>query len=1241
MHLLPLPQGSLDRGPAAVDVTQTPADVVVLSFSDGDLKALAGAVAALGGESLPSLRLAGLKGLAHPFSVDLYVEKVAARSRFVLVRILGGLDYWRYGLEELGAAARRHGFHLAAVPGCDQRDPRLDALSTVPVEDLRRLWRYFRDGGPENLAQAFRLIAARIGWEVAWSEPEALPAGGVHGPLCRPVRLSPTRPGDVALSPSGLALPRSSTVFVEGEVILPRKGKVARPQAETDGDQRREAPLSAFCELGDPTRRPSGATFPVPGREDPTLPPPSTPAARKRAETSASGEKVPAKRADERTHAASSLIRRRPRLRGDAPPSPRRGEGTPHALITFYRSALLAGDTAPVAALADALFARGARVTAFSVASLKDEAAAEALTRTMATDPPDVVLNTTAFSARQDDGGALLDDADVAVLQVIQSGSTGEAWAASDRGLAATDLAMNVVLPEVDGRILAGVVSFKEAGAPDAAHEFSPVLHRPDANRVAHVADLALAWARLRRTPRAERRLACVLSDYPGKSGRAGYAVGLDAPRSLAGIAVALGQAGYAVGPPLDGAELMTHLTAGTAEPVLRLDQYEHTFAALPPAFRDAVLRRWGEPGADPDVGSGAFRFRILRCGALVIAVQPDRGQPLDRRAQYHDTALPPRHGYIAFHVWLREVERVHALIHLGTHGTLEWLPGKAVALGEGCGPEVVLGPVPVVYPFIVSDPGEAAQAKRRIAAVTVGHLTPPLVAAGHHGATAEFEALFDEYAESQGLDARRARLLGSAILDRARDTGLAEDCGIRADADPEAALARLDSWLCDIKEARIGDGLHVFGGGEDDRGTAFAACGAAEVAGLLRALDGRFVRPGPAGSPGAGRLDVLPTGRNLYSVDPRAVPTRTAYEIGTRAADAFMTRYAQDHGEWPRRLVLDLWGSATMRTGGDDLAQAFALIGVRPRWHHGTTRVDGFEILPQARLDRPRLDVTLRVSGLFRDVFPEQIALFDAAVWAVAALDEEDEFNPLAAARRLAQAGPERLARVFGGAPNRYGLGLARTVAAGQWTDRAELGESYLAGTSHAYGGADASGQADAGFRDRVRAADAYLHVADLPEVDLLTSDTFAEHEGGFAAAAAALGSAPALYHADATVPGTHNVRTLSEEVARVVRARASNPRWVAGQMRHGFRGAAEIAETVDALFCFAATTAAVPSRHFDLLFDATLGDAAVRAFLSESNPLAARAIADRFAEAADRGFWLSRRNSPAAILAEMRAAA
>ncbi|WP_237480495.1 cobaltochelatase subunit CobN [Lichenibacterium dinghuense] len=1143
MHLLPLSAGTLDPAPAAVDLAQTPADVVVLSFSDGDLAGLAAAVEGVDG--LPSLRLAALKGLGHPFSVDLYVDKVAARARLVIVRALGGLDYWRYGLEELGAAARRHGFHLAAVPGCEQLDPRLDALSTLPEADLRRLWLFFREGGPANLREAMRFAASRIGQPAAWREPEALPAGTVVPELCRMGASSATA------------------------ALLP-------------------------C-----------------------------------------GEKVSAQRTDE-----GSMDRPEPLIRlGSAEtPSPPRGEGrAPHALLTFYRSALLAGDVAPVAALADALHARGARVTAFAASSLKDAEAADALAALIAADPPDVVLNTTAFSARRGEGATVLDRADAPVLQVVQAASGREAWAASDRGLRAADLAMNVVLPEVDGRLLAGAISFKEPGPIDAAREFSPVLHRPDPERVAHAADLALAWARLRRAPRAGRRLALVLSDYPGKAGRGGYAVGLDAPASLAGIAASLAHAGYAVEPVADSAALMARLTAGEPLPVLGLDAYARAFAQLPAGFRDAVLSRWGDPADDPDAREGAFAFRHARLGAMVCAVQPDRGTAADRRADYHDAALPPRHGYVAFYLWLREAERIHALVHLGTHGTLEWLPGKAVALSSACAPEAVLGPVPLIYPFIVSDPGEAAQAKRRVGAVTVGHLTPPLVAAGTHGATAELEALFDEYAEAQGLDARRARLLGQAILDRARDADLLADCGVPEGAAPEDALARLDAWLCDVKEARIGDGLHVFGAAASGRGGAFDACSAAETAGLLAALDGRFVPPGPSGSPAAGRADVLPTGRNLFAVDPRAVPTRTAWEIGTRAAAEFATRYAQDHGDWPRRLVMDLWGSATMRTGGDDLAQALALMGVRPRWHAGSTRVDGFEVLPAARLERPRVDVTLRISGLFRDTFPEQIALFDAAARAVAALDEDGDWNPLAAARRAGGG----LDRVFGGAPDAYGLGLARAVSAGAYASRGELGERYIAGTSHAYAGADAAARPSPGFRERVAGADSYLHVADLPEVDVLSSDTFAEHEGGFAAAAASLGARPALYHADATVPGTFKVRTLSEEVARAVRARATNPRWIAGQMRHGHRGAAEIAETVDALFCFAATSDAAPSRHFDLLFDATLGDDAVRGFMVEANPAAARAVAERFAEAQERGYWHARRNSTAALLAELRAAA
>ncbi len=1114
MHLLPPDSRSLDSDIAAEDLGQTPADLVVLSFSDGDLAGLAAAHA--GDSALPSLRLANLNRLKHPFSVDLYVEKVAARARVVLVRLLGGLDYWRYGTEELAAAARRRGFALAVVPGCERADARLDAASTLPDTDLRRLWAWFREGGPDNLAQVLRFAGARGGYDLSWSEPRPLPAAALHRPFCR------------------------------------------------------------------------------------------------------------------------------------------KGAGTGHALIVFYRSALLVADTAPVETLADALHARGLRVSAFAITSLKDAAAAEVLAAHLDTDPPDLILNATAFSARLPDGGTVLDRADVPVLQVVQAGIRREAWDASTRGLGAADLAMNVVLPETDGRILAGVLSFKAEGERRAALEFAPLAHRPEPDRIAHVADLAQAWVTLRRTPRGDRRLACVLSDYPGKAGRGGYAVGLDTPASLNAIAARLAAEGFDIGAP--PADVMATLTAGAPEPVLSLADYERALAALPAAFVASVRDAWGEPEDDPAVREGAFAFRIVRSGKLVVAIQPDRGRRAERRADYHDSALPPRHAYVAFYVWLRETERIHALVHLGTHGTLEWLPGKALALGRGCAPEAVLGPVPLIYPFIVNNPGEAAQAKRRSAAVTIGHLTPPLVEAGTHGVTADLEALFDEYAEAEGLDARRARLLAAAILDRARETGLAADCGLGADEAPGDALLRLDAWLCDLKEARIGDGLHVFGSDPSSgtRSQVYAGCvdlpatrhllpqageGSSEMRGLLAALDGRFVPPGPSGSPSRGRADVLPTGRNLYAVDPRAVPTRTAYEIGCRAAAEFMTRYAQDHGDWPRSLVLDLWGSATMRTGGDDLAQAFALIGARPCWEDSSTRVIGYEVLPSVRLERPRVDVTLRISGLFRDTFPEQIALFDAAARAVANLGETDEDNPLAEARRA--GGDMPFHRVFGAAPNAYGAGVADALNTGAWDRADDLGERYLAATSHAYAGPAAEPQAaGAAFRARVGAADAYLHMADLPEADILASDVNAEHAGGFAAAAAGLGNAPALYHGDATRADVTRVRSLGEEVARVMRARASNPRWIAGQMRHGHRGAAEIAETVDSLFGFAAMTDVVPSRHFDLLFDATLGDETVRAFLEASNPQAARAIAARFAEAKARGFWVSCRNSSAAILADLQSA-
>ncbi|MDQ6704179.1 MAG: cobaltochelatase subunit CobN [Pseudomonadota bacterium] len=1130
MHLLRTEQRSLDEAEAAVDLGQTPAGILFLSFSDSDL----GLVAAAAGRrpaNAMSLRLANLGMLKHPYSVDLYVEKAASQARFVLVRLLGGLDYWRYGVEELARAARTKNFALAVVPGDGMEDARLDAVSTVPAAELRHIQAAFQHGGTEHIAALLDFIESRAGTPLAWREPPTPatnPAAGRFGAGCR-----------------GL------------------------------------------------------------------------------------------------DHAKGQ------------------------ALIVFYRSFMLAGDTAPIGALADALAARALAVTAIYVTSLKDADAIAWVRAGLAREKPDVIVNTTGFSARLDTEAGVLDGACAPVLQAIFTGATEAQWQKNPRGLSAADLAMNVVLPEMDGRLITRAIACKAEAGHRADLEFTPRIHAPLPSRVSFVADLAAAWVRLRKTPRAARKIACVLSDYPGKQGRGGYAVGLDTAKSIASIASSMREAGYDIGPLPRTDDLMRHLEEGATSESLTLADYVLALDAMPPAFVESMRAQWGNPEAEAD--EGAFAFPVVRAGNLFVALQPDRSLAANRKPDYHNTGLTPRHSYVAFYVWLSQHEKIDAMIHCGTHGTLEWLPGKAVALMDDCAPEAEIGALPVIYPFIVNNPGEAAQAKRRICALTIGHMTPPLTQAGSHGGALELEALFDEYAIAESLDPKRARLLAQAILARAKETGLFRDSGLKDGGGPADALRHLDAWLCDLKDMRIADGLHVFGqspeaslrdatvaaltqtlqpardetGARDD---AFARiselidrCGEAERVSLLAALDGRFVAPGPGGAPSRGRTDVLPTGRNLYGIDPRAVPTRTAWEIGHRAAQNVLNRHAQDHGDWPKSIVMDLWASATMRTGGDDLAQAFALIGVAPLWDNASSRVTGFEIVPPARLTHPRVDVTLRISGLFRDVFPAQIALFDQAVRAVSELDEEDDVNPLAAARRLAPAIP---LRVFGAAPGAYGVGLTRGIDEDSSLSRGELGARYLAAASHAYRAAQGEGVATTAFAERVATADALIHVQDQDEQDILDADAMIDHEGGFAAAAQMLGNNAPVYHVETARPGAIKVRTLSEEVARVVRARASNPRWIAGQMRHGHRGAAEIAGTIDRLYALAVLSDAVSSRHFELLFEATLGTPSVRDFLIDANPKAARAIAKRFEEALARGFWQSRRNSTHACLATMREA-
>ncbi|KQO56505.1 cobaltochelatase subunit CobN [Sphingomonas sp. Leaf257] len=877
----------------------------------------------------------------------------------------------------------------------------------------------------------------------------------------------------------------------------------------------------------------------------------------------------------------------------------------PRILITFYRAYLAAADLEPIAALHAALAERGFDPVALFIPSLKAEGAGPWVARWVKALTPAAILNATAFSARGEDDATPLDGAGVPVFQVALATSDRAGWEGAARGLSPADLAMHVVLPEIDGRLFAGVVSFKQPGERDPDFDIALRLHRAEPERIAAVADKVAGWARLAMTPAAERRLAILLSTYPGKDWQAAHAVGLDGFASTAAILADLREAGYDVEPQADLPAAL--LGNRIAWPVAA---YREAMAALPESLRADLAESWGAAEEDPLVEGDQFQFPALMLGKAIVALQPERGRREARADEYHDLSRCPRHSYVAFYLWLR-AQGIDALVHVGAHGTLEWLPGKAVALSGACWPEALTRDWPVLYPFIVNDPGEAAQAKRRLGAVTIGHVPPALVQAETGAGLGRLEALLDEYANADGLDPARRDRLRESIAEEADSVGLGKTLGLAGAEDP---LARIDAFVCDVKDSQFGKGLHVFGRGEQ---------GVAERAGLLAGLDGKRVSAGPSGSPYRGRADVLPTGRNLYAIDPRAVPSRAAHLQGVKLAEELIRRHMQEEGDHLRTLIVDLWGSATMRTAGEEFAMALHLIGVEPVWDHRSERVTGFEVMPLMRFDRPRVDVTLRVSGLFRDAFPHLVALFGQAVRALGQRDETVEWNPF-----LGQATPH----VYGPAPGRYGIGLDPNAGYDE-AARIEAGQSWLAASATALDDGD---RRDAeGIAARVAAAQAFVHLHDLPESDLLLAADYAAHQAGFAAARVALGEgAASLYHLDTRNPASPKARTLAEEIARTVHARAANPRWVEGMMVHGFRGAAEIAATLDHLGSFAHLAEAVPAALIDLYWDATLAQDAVRDFMAQANPAALKAMEARFAALHAAGLWRTRRNSVLAML-------
>ncbi len=1236
MHLLAAESAAVSDGSEPVDPDQTPADIIVLSAADTELACLEFANRTANGGS-GFLRLAQLSWLSHPFSVDLYIEKTALRSRLVVVRALGGLSYWSYCLEQFAARLTETGVALAVLPGDDRPDHELFGLSTVPRRQWELLLAYLVEGGPENASN----FLAYCRFILDGGKPPPAPA-----PLLR----------------SGWYWPGK------------KSGGLADVKAGWTG-----------------------------------------------------GGKV--------------------------------------AAVVFYRALLLSAGTEPVDCLIKELLGNGINPLPLFVTSLKDPLSAATLTQAFSDAGPDLVINLTGFAVSSPGfcGGnrrpPVLDGNGGPVLQAIMASHDEPTWKSADSGLPARDIAMYLALPEVDGRLTSRAIAFKSQSRRDAETQCPVTRHRPRSDRVKFVADLASNWLRLRSLRPSERRVAVVLANYPGKDGRIANGVGLDTPASAAEIIKAMSRSGYDTGDaPASSESIMGALLADrssrnagrgmrTGSRSLRLAGYRGHYEKLPGAVRAKVEARWGAPEDSPALSGGRFIIPARVHGNLAIAVQPSRGYDIDPKSSYHCPDLPPPHNYLAFYFWLRAEFGAHAVIHLGKHGNLEWLPGKSAALSEECFPEAALGPMPNIYPFIVNDPGEGTQAKRRSQAVIIDHLTPPLTRAETYGPLRELEIMIDEYYEAAGMDRRRVERLRAGILEMMESAQIDADAGIDAADDADSRLRKLDAFLCELKESQIRDGLHILGvspagrlesdllsalvriprgngagenasllralaedlrlGGTFDpldcdmsetwRGRrpqclqaecggswrtagdtverlealgcaviegrtdppgpssgavldqiqrqlapAVRACGNEELDSLLAALDGRFVPPGPSGAPSRGRPDVLPTGRNFYSLDSRSVPTPTAWSLGWKSASLLLERHLQDHGDWPRAMTLTAWGTSNMRTGGDDIAQALALMGVRPVWDPANSRVTGVEAVPLNALGRPRVDVTLRVSGFFRDAFPYQMDLAASAARLVIGLDEPPDQNPAAEnfRRESARAGPRRAGfRVFGSKPGAYGAGLQAMIDEQIWSDRRDLGESYVEWGGYAYGGGVKGEAAHEEFRSRLSKTEIVVQNQDNREHDLLDSDDYYQFEGGAAAAIENLrGERPVVYHNDHSRPERPVIRTLEEEIGRVVRSRVINPKWINGVKRHGYKGAFEMAATVDYMFAFAAATGAVKPRHFDLVYAAFLKDDDTRSFIAENNPPALAEIAARLEEAVQRGLWKPKLNSVQEHLAGLR---
>lgn len=1237
---------------------------VFLTTADTEIQALAAAIRRLP-DDFAAVHARNANELQSAEALDRFVADVLPKAHAVVVRVLGGRPYFAEGFERLSRECKSRGVAFVALPGEQGLDPELAALCHAPLPLITQVLEYFTQGGVPNLVNLLKCLSDNILLTgIGYEPPAPLPRDGLYHP-------------DV---PEGLTL---------------------------------EGWKDRFSRTGRPTIG-----------------------------------------------------------------------------ILFYRAHWMAQNLAPIDALVRRVEALGAQALAIFCYSLKDDPDQEGGVPTIFRDflvddggrpRVDVLISTLSFTvANLSDGthteatGAvvdLLETLDVPVLQAVLCTSSSAEWEASSAGLTPRDTAMNVVLPEFDGRINTVAISFKEEGQFDDRLGTAIKAYVPREDRVDFVARMALNFARLRGVPNAEKRVAILFGNYPTKNARIGNGVGLDTPASVMNLLWSLQEAGYHVEDlPEDGDALMQRLIdrCTNDEEFLTDDQlrgavghvslatYDRWFNEIPAASRRAMVEQWGIPLGE--VGRIDDRLAIpgLAFGNVFVGIQPPRGFGADPMAIYHSPDLPPTHHYLAYYRWLRDEFGAHAVLHMGKHGNLEWLPGKATALSAECYPEVMLSDLLNFYPYIINNPGEGTQAKRRGHAVIVDHLIPPMTEAETYDDLARLEQLLDEYYRMASLDPSKLPFITQQIWSLVTKNNLDRDLKVERcpDADEfDGFLQEIDGYLCELGDAQIRDGLHVFGEppqGEQrlgliqammrlDNGEVWSlrrsVCDAlsidptlltadlgrplgdeVEVASLetlgkpagtlwtlgdlsnavdqkcrlllealgdsddlghvrevarsqgvetlrvvqsldfvaeqliprldrttdelgntLRGLAGRFVPAGPSGAPTRGMARILPTGRNFYSIDIHTIPTETAWKVGVQAADRLIEKYrSENDGRYPQSVGIVVWGTSTMRTHGDDIAEILHLMGCRPVWVPESRRLKGVELVPLPELGRPRIDVTVRVSGFFRDAFPNVIALIDRAVELVAEADEADDQNYLRRHVRreeqaLAQKGvdPDSATRqskyrVFGSKPGSYGAGLLNLIDERNWKNDADLAEVYINWGSYAYTSRDHGVAAAEPFKRRLSQVAVAVQNQDNREHDIFDSDDYFQFHGGMIAAIRALtGENPAAYFGDTANPDNVRVRDLADEARRVFRSRVVNPKWIASVMRHGYKGAFEMAATVDYLFGYEATAQVIDDWMFEDLSQAYLLDPKVQEFLQEKNPWALRSMAERLIEAVDRGLW------------------